>query len=212
MPHVTVITATYDWATVLPYSITSVLNQTFTDFELFVIGDGCTDESADVVAAFADPRVHWYNLPSNIGHQYTPNNEGIRRANGDVIAYLGHDDLWLPRHLELLVDAIDDGARIVHGTWLLVGPHEPPGRPQRHSWVYRPGTWIPPTALAHDRGLALSVGGWRAPIETGIFDPENDLVQRMVEVAHTPRWVRRITCVKFPAAIARERVPRPSSS
>jgi len=42
-PRVTVIMATYNWATVLPYSIGSVLDQTFTDFELLVIGDGCTD-------------------------------------------------------------------------------------------------------------------------------------------------------------------------
>ena len=86
MPRVTVITATYNWATVLPYSIASVLDQTFTDFELLVVGDGCTDESAQVVSAIADPRVHWCNLPGNVGHQYAPNNEGIRRANGEVIA------------------------------------------------------------------------------------------------------------------------------
>ncbi|HYC91914.1 MAG TPA: glycosyltransferase [Thermoanaerobaculia bacterium] len=41
MPRVTVIMATYNWSTVLPYSIGSVLAQTFTDFELLVIGDGC---------------------------------------------------------------------------------------------------------------------------------------------------------------------------
>ena len=88
MPRVTVVIATYNWATVLPYSIGSVLDQTFTDFEVFVVGDGCTDESGDVVTAVDDPRVHWRNLPSNVGHQSGPNNAGIREANGDVIAYL----------------------------------------------------------------------------------------------------------------------------
>ena len=71
-PRVSVIIATYNWATVLPYSIGSVLDQTFTDFELLVVGDGCTDESADVVASFQDPRVHWVNLPRNTGHQAGP--------------------------------------------------------------------------------------------------------------------------------------------
>ena len=82
MPRVTVVMATYNWATVLPYSIGSVLDQTFTDFELLVIGDGCTDESGEVVAAIGDPRVQWHNLDTNTGHQTGPNNEGIELSAG----------------------------------------------------------------------------------------------------------------------------------
>lgn len=44
-PHVTVIIATYNWSNVLPYAIGSVLGQTMQDFELLVVGDGCTDDS-----------------------------------------------------------------------------------------------------------------------------------------------------------------------
>jgi glycosyltransferase involved in cell wall biosynthesis len=85
-PRVTVIISTFDWSTVLPYSIGSVLMQTFRDFELLVVGDGCSDDSGHVVNAVADARVRWINLPS---------------------AYLGHDDLWLPHHLECMVAALD---------------------------------------------------------------------------------------------------------
>ncbi|HEX8171309.1 MAG TPA: glycosyltransferase family 2 protein [Thermoanaerobaculia bacterium] len=59
MPRVTVIMATYNYSNVLPYSIGSVLGQTFADFELLVIGDGCTDDSESVVRGIADPRVRW---------------------------------------------------------------------------------------------------------------------------------------------------------
>ena len=62
MPHVTVVMATHNWSTVLPYSIGSVLRQTFSDFELLVVGDGCTDDSESVVAAVGDPRVRWINF------------------------------------------------------------------------------------------------------------------------------------------------------
>ena len=96
-PRVTVVMATYNWAPVLPYSIASVLDQDFADFELLVVGDACTDESAEVVAAIDDPRVQWHDLATNHGHQWAPNNEGMRRARGDMVAYLGHDDIWLPR-------------------------------------------------------------------------------------------------------------------
>lgn len=85
-PRVTVIIPTYNWSSVLPYSIGSVLRQGFGDFELLVIGDGCTDDSGDVVGGIADPRVRWINRPVNAGHQLAPNNEGIRRARGGVIA------------------------------------------------------------------------------------------------------------------------------
>ena len=64
--------------------------------------------------------------------------------------------------------------------------------------------WIPPTSLAHERELAVQVGQWRAPRETGIYDPDTDLWQRMAAVAGPPKRVRRLTCVKFPAAKRRD--------
>src|SRR3954469_5228985 len=108
VPRVTVIIATYNWSNVLPYSIGSVLRQTFTDFELLVVGDGCTDDSEQVVASIDDPRVRWINLSANTRHQSGPNNEGLRQARGMLIAYLGHDDLWLPHHLEAHIKAIEE--------------------------------------------------------------------------------------------------------
>ena len=69
MPRVTVVIPTFNWSTVLPYSIGSVLRQTFADFELLVIGDGCTDDSEAVVRAVGDARVRWLNLPRNTGQE-----------------------------------------------------------------------------------------------------------------------------------------------
>src|SRR5918911_3354227 len=110
MTLVTVIIPTYNWSSVLPYSVGSALRQTLTDFEVLVVGDGCTDDSEAVVGSFGDERLRWVNLPTNTGHQSGPNNEGLRRARGELIAYLGHDDLWLPHHLSVLVGGIDAGA------------------------------------------------------------------------------------------------------
>jgi glycosyltransferase involved in cell wall biosynthesis len=204
VPRVSVVVATYNWASVLPFSIASVLDQTFTDFELLVIGDGCTDDSAEVVGRINDPRVQWHNLERNHGHQFAPNNEGLKRARGDVVAYLGHDDLWLPRHLELLVAAIDDGAALAHATLLLVPPDKTPAPWPGGRWRYTSGDWIPPTSVVHDRALALRVGGWRAPSETGLREPEADLWQRMVAASGVPQWIRQLTAVKLPASTRRD--------
>src|SRR5437762_4733085 len=102
-PQISVIIATYNRSNVLRYAIQSVLWQIFQDFEILVIGDGCTDDSAQVVASFAEPRIRWHNLPQNSGSQSMPNNTGLEMARGTYIAYLGHDDLWYPTHLELLI-------------------------------------------------------------------------------------------------------------
>src|SRR3954453_5561675 len=102
MPRVTIITATYNYSSVLRYAIKSALEQTFQDFEHWIIGDGCTDDSDEVVRSFNDPRLHWHNLPENVGSQFAPNNKGLELARGEYIAYLGHDDIWHPSHLAKL--------------------------------------------------------------------------------------------------------------
>ena len=210
LPRVTVIIPTYNWATVLPYSIGSVLDQTFADFELLVIGDGCTDESEQVVTAVDDPRVHWINLPVNTGHQTGPNTEGIRRARGAIVAHLGHDDLWLPRHLEHLVAAIDSGATMAHGRVLIVQPHLVRATP-RPDWYYRPGRWIAPTSLAYRRDPVLEIGGW--PRSKTLMTPEHrddewtsegELCQRVAVGHGPPVLVDRLTCVKFPTTFRRD--------
>ena len=138
-PRVSVIIPTYNRSNVLRHAIASVLRQSFADYELLVVGDGCSDDSAATVAGFADARIRWINLPVNSGHQSAPNNEGLRQARGELIAYLGHDDLWLPHNLEVLIGGIDAGADLVAGLTELVGPDErrldiAPPQP-----VYRPG-------------------------------------------------------------------------
>ena len=58
-PLVTVITATYNSSSLLKLSLTSLIGQTYDAFEAWVVGDGCTDDSAAVVESFRDPRLRW---------------------------------------------------------------------------------------------------------------------------------------------------------
>ena len=82
MPRVTAIIATYNWATVLPHSIASALDQTFTDFELLVIGDG-SPTSRKIVRRIGDPRVQWHNLPTNSGtnRRRTTRDSGVHKES-----------------------------------------------------------------------------------------------------------------------------------
>jgi glycosyltransferase involved in cell wall biosynthesis len=107
MPLVSVVTATYNRSHVLRAAIASLRGQTLADWEQIIVGDACSDDTERVVAAFADPRLRFVNLEENVGEQSGPNNEGIRLARGRYIAFLNHDDLWLPDHLESLLKVIE---------------------------------------------------------------------------------------------------------
>jgi glycosyltransferase involved in cell wall biosynthesis len=198
-PRVTVIIPTYNWSSVLPYSIGSVLRQSFTDFEVLVIGDGCTDDSEEVVTAIGDPRVRWINLPANSGHQSAPNNEGLLQGRGSIIAYLGHDDLWLPHHLEVMVGALNGGADVAHSIVHMIDPEGKILPPPRGLLRFEPGLSLPPTGVAHWRSAAEKVGGWR-DYRTLSVDPETDLWQRMHQAGFAFQCVPRLTAVKFPAS------------
>jgi glycosyltransferase involved in cell wall biosynthesis len=202
-PRVTVVIPTYNYANVLPYSIGSVLDQTMREFELLVIGDGCTDDSERLVSAIDDARVQWINLIENTGHQSGPNNEGLRRARGTVVAYLGHDDLWLPHHLEVLLTALDAGAPAAHTTMLLAEPGVACYTWPPPAYSYARRDWMPPTATAIRRDHALAVGGWRDPTQTGLLEPETDFMARIADRFGPPWWVPHLTCIKLPAAYRR---------
>jgi glycosyltransferase involved in cell wall biosynthesis len=201
-PKLTVIIPTYNWSGVLRYSIGSVLAQRFADFELLVVGDGCTDDSEAVVGRIGDPRVRWINLPANSGHQSQPNNEGLRQARGDLIAYLGHDDLWLPHHLSSMVAALEAGADVAFAVTAIVGPDGGRIEPAFRHREYRPGSWIPPSGVAHRLSVTRHVGGWRH--YRGLAaDPEVDLLRRAFDGGHPFQFVPRLTAMKFPAAMRR---------
>jgi glycosyltransferase involved in cell wall biosynthesis len=202
-PRVTVIIPTYNWSSVLPYSVGSALRQTFSDFEVLVVGDGCTDDSEAVVEAVQDERVRWINLPANTGHQSGPNNEGLRQARGEFIAYLGHDDLWLPHHLSCMVAALEAGADLAFGVTELIVPGGVPGKvsrlPAPATLKYVPGWWLPPTGVVHSRRVTDGVGGW-GDYRTLSADPEADLLGRAYDRGYKFVFVPRLTALKFPAS------------
>ena len=59
-----------------------MLHQSHAGWELWVVGDACTDDTEQVVDSFGDERIHFVNLDRNVGEQSGPNNEGFRRSRG----------------------------------------------------------------------------------------------------------------------------------
>jgi glycosyltransferase involved in cell wall biosynthesis len=201
-PLVSVVIATYNWSNVLRCAIRSALRQTFERIEVLVIGDGCSDDSAEVVASFEDPRLRWDNLPQNSGSQGIPNNRGIELARGKYIAYLGHDDLWYPTHLDHVVGALEAARGDVgHAMVLSIGP---PG--SSHLNVPKPlyqGRFLalPPSAAVHRRDLVDRIGGWKDYRAIRVT-PDSDFFRRAYDRSDVKDvYVQELTVFKFPAVL-----------
>ena len=100
-PLVSVIMPAYNAAPFIAEAINSVINQTYSPWELFIIEDASTDGTVEVIESFTgrDSRITLIKNPVNKGPGYS-RNMGIENARGTFIAFLDADDLWLPQKLE----------------------------------------------------------------------------------------------------------------
>ena len=97
-PKISVILPVHNRADVLPRAIESVLDQELREFELIVVDDGSTDDSAQVAQSFGDDRIQLIRLDHNRGGNVA-RNQGIRAAGAPLIAFLDSDDRYLPNKL-----------------------------------------------------------------------------------------------------------------
>lgn len=103
--QVSVIVPTYNRAHLIGDSIKSVLAQTYSDFELVIVDDGSKDNTAEVIAAFSDPRIRYIYQP-NRGRS-NARNHALSLATGKYITFLDSDDLYCPDKIKLQVDYLD---------------------------------------------------------------------------------------------------------
>lgn len=102
-PLVSIILPTRNRAYVLRQTLDGILAQTFGDWELIVIDDGSTDETRELIAAYADPRFFYFRNESALGAAKA-RNQALAKARGEFIAFQDAGDDWRPEKLALQVE------------------------------------------------------------------------------------------------------------
>ena len=102
---VSIIMPSYNTASYIKESIQSVLNQTYTNWELIIVDDCSTDETDEVINTITDSRIKYFKNKENSGAAMS-RNKALREARGQWVAFLDSDDLWMPNKLEKQINFI----------------------------------------------------------------------------------------------------------
>ena len=105
---ISIIIPAYNAEKYLESTIQSVINQTYTDWELIIINDGSNDGTLELISNFKDrdSRIKVFSY-ENAGVAHS-RNRGIAKARGEYIAFLDADDLWTPNKLEMQLEALQN--------------------------------------------------------------------------------------------------------
>lgn len=167
---VTIVMSTYNRGFGLSNAINSVLNQTFKNFELIIIGDFCPIID-DIMKAHKDPRIRWWNLDVRYNDGgTTPKNYALRTClRTNLVAYLDDDNEWKENHLESLMAIMDPTVAYAFSSFSMdeytVLCREPK--------LYR----IDTSALLHRKELLDKYGYWRTHKDVG-YAHDFELVSR----------------------------------
>ncbi len=197
-PAFSILLPTHNRPETLGPAIRSVLAQGREDWELLVVGDGCTDGTGALVAGFGDARIRWFDLPKAPGFGYANRNLALCEARGELVAFLGHDNLLFADHLaRLAAPFARPGVMFAHSRPLFIGDDglivpfyanlQHPGA--RDEFMQRRNL-LPATTIMHRRACFDTVGMW----------PEDETAS-----GDWVLWKRMLAA--FPAGVAAVREP-----
>ena len=201
-PLVSILVATWNRGEILASrTLPSVLRQTYPHWEAVVVGDACTDDTAERIAALGDPRIRFINLkergayPEDPLYRWmvagtAPANEALRLARGEWLGGLDDDEVFTDDHIEVLLRlAQESQAEFVYGAgdwqrspteWLRIG--KPPLQAENltHSaFLYR----------SYLRFLKYDISAWKEGI-----GGDAHLWRRMARLAVRYAFIDRIVC------------------
>ena len=119
-PFFSVIIPTFNNAHIIGKTIKSVLNQSFTNFEIIIIDDGSTDNTSETIDAINDNRITYKKI-KNFGGPSRPRNIGVSLSKSNWICFLDSDDLWKFNKLEVCYNNINIDVDLIYHDMKIVG-------------------------------------------------------------------------------------------
>lgn len=190
VPHVSVVIPTYNRAHLVGRAMESVLRQSYKGFELIVVDDASTDETAHVVRGFDDARLRYVRHSENRGGS-AARNTGIERADAEYIAFLDSDDEWLQGKLQHQIEVFrqaGDDVGLLYSDFVRVHPD---GREEVHRPVVKSVSVGYPSRWLVRREVFEDVGGFDEVIGA-MEDTEISIrIQERWRTLHDPVIVMR---------------------
>jgi glycosyltransferase involved in cell wall biosynthesis len=154
-PTISIIVPLYNQAGFIGATITSVLSQSRSDWELIVVDNGSEDGGDAIANSYQDPRITLLTLPERSGGPGKPRNYGLSHARGEWILFLDADDTLESTHLETLLETAKENptAAVIAGHW-----QEYPADLPRHRVLMSPAGY--PTGAAELANLAIAFAPW----------------------------------------------------
>jgi glycosyltransferase involved in cell wall biosynthesis len=106
-PKVSIIITAYNSSKYIGETIESVRTQTYQNWELIIIDDGSEDNTCEIITGIKDERIQLFKA-GRIGINGRIKNIGLKKASGELIAFIDHDDLWHPSKLENQIKALQE--------------------------------------------------------------------------------------------------------
>ncbi len=222
-PLVTVVIATYNRPDLLRLTLEGLFSQSCSAWHAIIIGDHCTASTGDMIAALRHPNIRYINLPVRCGEQALPNSVGLMLANSEYVAFLNHDDLWLPDHLAHAIDSLAIHSADLFTARAAFAVSHPSSEGYSISEISPPDRTLP-DAFMRPFYLFEPISGWvlrrAAALRVGAFTPAMQLYRTPLEdwllrawrcgLAHVDGGL--VTVLKdntYPAAVYRQTYRQP---
>ncbi|MDC3106260.1 glycosyltransferase family 2 protein [Gammaproteobacteria bacterium] len=132
-PIVSVIINVHNGEDYISDTLSSIFQQTFSDFELIVFNNSSTDSTMKILSTVLDPRLKVYES-ERFEPLYSARNLAMQKTNGDLIAFCDSDDLWLPTKLEEQVSTLNKTGDLIACTNFLILNER--AAQKDYSWVF----------------------------------------------------------------------------
>lgn len=172
-PRITVLMAVYNGSAFLRQAIDSILEQTFTDYELLIINDASTDDSGGIIASYHDPRIRVVNNRTNLGLTKSLN-IGLKLAKGSLIARMDADDLSHPQRLAKQVALMEtdnnygliaSGMEVIDEKGAVTSVSKSDYTPEKIYSELQFRNCIPHSSVLFKKDLVLNLGGYNQKIK-----------------------------------------------